>query len=698
MRIKLKKIRKLKGLLILLLILTIILKLSNSSTFNFRWFQEQEFAFYDSAQIRALDKSTISDEIVIIGITEEDIQKLETETLDDLTLTNLIQNIQIQEPIAIGLDIIRDLPVGKGQQELEEVYKSTDNLYGVGKFTGVKDDAYFQKVNPPPTLLERGKVGDVSIIVDDDGVVRRGNLFPTTGEKGIPSLGLILAHRYLIEQGYKETTPASKDLQLGNIVFPIFNSSDGGYVKADDSGYQILMNWNNPSLSFIHVSLTDVLSENIDRSLFTNKIVLVGYYTTSTKKDMFYSPFSNQTKAKTPRKMFGVEVHANLISYLIHTVNEEQILLKSTPDAIENLFLLFWVFIAGISIWQLRVIESPLILIITGLTIASVLIWLCWQINYQIFVLGWWLPIFPTIAIGTTSISSLFYIFRERNLNYVKSLEKKVEERTLELESYIDSLKKQQSILIEKEKLAFLGRLTAGFCHQFKNPLYALKFSLDSTTKILTNIDINSDTAEEEMELIRELILDLNEPINKLELLFKLILISPTRKNISWLEVNPNIFVSSILTSCFRFKFVNIDTPKVKINKKLDLSLNQEILVPQQLEIPIFNIIDNAFDALSYRSLDDNWEPELTIETIKQDNHWQIIISDNGDGIPKKIENSLFEPFVTTKPETHGIGLGLWISNDITTRIIGGKISVSRTKEITSFSITIPLKTIIKKK
>ena len=147
LRIKLNQIRKLKGLLILLLILTTTLKLLNSSTLNVRWLQEQEFAFYDSAQIQALEKSTTPDEIVIVGITEEDIQNLQTETLDDLTLANLIQNIQIQEPIAIGLDIIRDLPVGKGQQELENIYQSTDNLYGVGKFTGVKDDIYFQKIN-----------------------------------------------------------------------------------------------------------------------------------------------------------------------------------------------------------------------------------------------------------------------------------------------------------------------------------------------------------------------------------------------------------------------------------------------------------------------------------------------------------------------------------------------------------------------
>ena len=687
-----------RGFLILLLLLCLFLNVCRSTLVDFKWLQQQEFTFYDHAQVRAFSSSLPSEEIVIVGITEEDLKNLQVDTLEDQTLAILMEKIQQQQPVAIGLDLIRDLPVGEGREKLEQIYRTSDNLYGVGKFTGIDNDAYFQKIDPPPVLFEKGKVGDVSLMVDDDGVVRRGNLFPTTGEEGIPSLGLILAHRYLIEKGYPEKTSPSKDLQLGEIVFPTSQGSDGGYVNADDSGYQILMNWYPPQ-SFSHVSVSDVLSGNVADNFFTDKIVLIGYYTISLKKDIFDSPFRAQTQNQTPREIFGVEVHANLISYLINVVTQTQPQLKAVPDAIETIILTFWIVLTGILVWLLKVIRPPLALISSGLALAATLVWLCWQINYQIFVLGWWLPIYPTVAIVVTAVLSLFYLFRERNLEQIENLELKVKERTSELESALSDLEQQknqlieqQKQLIEQEKLAFLGRLTAGFCHQFKNPLYALKYNFQTVANLLTDLDLESAQAAENIDLVREVIADLDEPIDKLELLFKLILISPTRKNIVWLEAKPNSFVSSVVASCLRFKFLDRCGPSIKIKKELDPALEEKMQVPQQLEIPIFNILDNALDALLNRIDEDNFIPLIEVTTKKLEQQWQITIRDNGGGIPPEILQTLFTPFVTTKPETHGIGLGLWISQEMLEKIIGGQISVSVDGEYTTFFLTIPLK------
>ena len=590
--------------------------------------------------------------------------------------------------------MIRDLPVGEGKEKLEQIYRNSDNLYGVGKFTGIKNDAYFQKIEPPPILDQKRKVGDISIMVDDDGVVRRGNLFPTTGEEGIPSLGLILAHRYLREKGYQEKTSSSKDLQLGEIVFPAFQASDGGYVNVDDGGYQILMNWYHPPQSFTHISVSDVLSGNVANNFFTDKIALIGYHTISIKKDIFYSPFRSQTQNQTPREIFGVEIHANLASYLINVVTQAQPQLKAVPDVSETLILALWIALTGILVWLLKVIKSPLALIGSSLAVAFILVRLCWEINYQIFVLGWWLPIFPTFAILMTTVLSLFYIFRERNLEQIENLELKIKERTKELESALKDLEQQQNQLIEQEKLAFLGRLTAGFCHQFKNPLYVLKYSFQTVFNLLNEVESTSEEATQKIEELQDFVADLQEPIDKLELLFKLILISPTRKNIVWLEVKPNSFVSSIVASCLRFKFLDRCEPSIPIDieYELDDALQEPITVPQQLEIPIFNIIDNALDALLNRLDEPNFQPKIAVTTIKSNHQWQILISDNGGGISELVQKSLFEPFVTTKPETHGIGLGLWISYEMLVKIIGGEISVSVEQEITQFVLTVPFK------
>ena len=524
-------------------------------------------------------------------------------------------------------------------------------------------------------------------------MVRRGNLYPTTGEKGIPSLGLILAYDYLIKQGYEQTTSPSLDLQMGDTVFPIFNSNDGGYTNADDSGYQILMNWYHPPQSFTFISVNDVLSQKMSDDFFQDKIVLIGYYTISIKKDFLYSPWSFQTSNQTPRQIFGVEVHANLISYLINVVTGQKPLLKAVPFAIELGIFTVWITLTGILIWSVKKISSPSILIVVCLFIAGFLAKLCYYFNYQIFLIGWWLPIYPTVGIIVTAISSLFYIFRERNLEYIENLESKVIERTCELESALSNLEQRQNQLIKQEKLAFLGRLTAGFCHQFKNPLYSLKYSFLTAKELLDNIELESEYVEHDFESLYELMSNLQEPIDKLELLFKLILISPTRKNIVWLNTNPNDFVKSITNSCFRFKFLNQSSPSTPINVQYELDnvLNQPFDLPQQLEISIFNIVDNALDALLERVEEKNVEPRLTIKTIKKNDRWQIIISDNAGGIPKSIQRSIFEPFVTTKPETSGIGLGLWISYEMLVSVIGGKIEVETKSGFTHFILTIPL-------
>ena len=687
-----------RGLFILLLLLTIVLNICSLSSVDFQWLQQQELAFFDYAQVRA-NYTPKEERIVIVGITEEDIRQLQVDTLEDKTLATLLQRIKEQKPIAIGLDVVRDLPVGEGIEQLEEIFRSTPNLYGVGKFTGVKDDPFFHKIDSPPILREKGRVGDVSIMVDNDGVVRRGNLFPTTGENGVPSLGLIVAHRYLVENGYEEKTSPSKDLQIGEVVFPTFEASDGGYLNADAGGYQILMNWYHPPQSLPQVSVTDVLSGNIADDLFKDKIVLIGYYTISVKQDILSTPLRHINNQKTPRSSFGVEIHANLVSYLIGTVMDGQPLLKSVSNAIESVILTVWIVLTGTLVWCLKRIKSPLALFASGLGLAAFIAWLNLELNYQIFLQGWWLPIFPSTAIVITAIATLFYIFRERNLEHIENLELKIKERTNELElalrdleqqkeqliEHQEQLVEQQNQLIEQEKLAFLGRLTAGFCHQFKNPLALLKHGFATVVKNIKDSEQSSSTKYKSAPI--ELLLALQEPIDKLELLFKLILISPSQKKIVWLDTTPNEFVKTVTSSAVRFReksFSNV------IEFNLDSKLDRNFQVPQQLEIPVFNLIENAMDAVLEREkTDSSFKPLIRVQTKMLEGKWQILVRDNGIGISADIEKRIFEPFVTTKSDYKGIGLGLYISQEVMSSLIRGKLLLEVGEE-TKFKIIIP--------
>ena len=683
--------RGIRGLIILLALLAIFLSLGPSTLVEVKWWQQLELSFFDSAQIRA-NQPSHSERIVIVGITEEDIRQLQVDTLTDKTLATLIAKINEQQPKAIGLDVVRDLPIGQGQKQLEEIFHNTSNLYGVGKFTAVENDAFFHLIAPPPILLEKQRVGDVSIMVDHDGVVRRGNLFPTTGENGIPSLGLILAHRYLVESGYTEKTATSGDLQIGEVIFPTFQASDGGYVNADASGYQILMNWYHPPQSLPQVSVSDVLSGKVSDDLFTDKIVLIGYYTTSVKRDILDTPLRHIGHQKTPRSSFGVEIHANLADYLISTVIDGKPLLKAVPDTMEALILTLVIVLTGILVWLLRVIKPPLLLLTAGLALGTIFGWFYSELNYQIFVLGWWLPIFPRTAILVTAVLTLFYIFRERNLQYIENLELKIQERTGELESALRDLEQQknqliaqQNQLIEQEKLAFLGRLTAGFCHQFKNPLALLKQGFST---VVNNVEQSKSlrSLKEKDPLIR-LLLALQEPIDKLELLFKLILISPSQKKIVWLETTPNEFVKSVTSSAVRFCGQSLSSP---IEFNLAPQLDQHFSVPQQLEIPLFNLMENALDAVVEREKkDSSFVPWIQVQTNMLQEEWEIIITDNGEGIAPEIQEKLFQPFLTNKSDCQGIGLGLYISQEVMVNLIKGEIGLVSNQN-TTFKLIIP--------
>ncbi len=654
-----------------------------------KWVERWELSAFDHFSQRQ-PKEITNERIAMVGITEGDLKQLQASELDDRTLAQLLERINEQQPRAIGLDLIRDLPVPPGTPRLEQVFRTIPNLFGVGKFTELPGDPYFERIDPPPILQEQTRVGDVSVMVDADGVVRRGNLFPTTGENAIPSLGLLLAHHYLKEAGIAEKTAPDGALQLGEVAFPFFEANDGGYVGADAAGYQILMNWYYKPQSFPQVSVTDVLDGNVPDGWFRGRIVLIGYYTPSLKKDLFYTPLSGLERGKTPRQAFGVEIHAYLAAYLLGTVLDGRPVLRAIPEPGEMALIGAWVFLTGGLAWAFKGLKAPLALISAGLGLAAGISLLCFEAHYRLFLLGWWLPVVPAVAgIWLGALLSLFYIFRERNLEYIEGLEAQVRQRTEELETALSELKVKQEQLIEREKLAFLGRLTAGFCHQFKNPLYLLKHGFAT---VIESLGSEEPGGGENSALIVQLLRDLQEPLDKLELLFKLILIPPSQKKVAWLEAAPNDLVKSILESAVKFRVSGSRQSILsQIKRQFDPQLERPRKVPQQLEIPLFNVIENALDAVLAREKEDpNFCPSIEISTHLGDGSWEVAVADNGGGIPPGMADKLFEPFTTSKAETEGIGLGLYISREVM-ELLGGRISVeTEASKGSKFTLTVP--------
>ena len=331
------KLRGTKGFYLALLCAVLICLMCRYTGF---W-QEEELYIFDQFTQKAAPLS-IGERVIIVTITEDDIKSFPCFIPDDLKLATTLKNIAQQKPRAIGLDLIRDIPVPPGSEELKEVFKNTSNLYGIGKFTGIKGDPFFGYIAPPEILYNLKRVGDVSVVVDEDGVIRRANLFPTTGESAIPSLGLLLAQKYLEKEGIFAESGTNNRLKLGKVEFPIFNKNNGAYIRADDGGSQALMRWFVPLQQFKQVSFNEVYENQIPTNLFKNKIVLIGYWTTSQKRDLFYTPFSAESNGKTPRQAFGVEVQANFSEYILQTVLDGLPPLKSLPEGLEIIWISSW--------------------------------------------------------------------------------------------------------------------------------------------------------------------------------------------------------------------------------------------------------------------------------------------------------------------------------------------------------------------
>ena len=674
--------------------LILIFLLNFLHLFDLQWLEVFEYRFYDYVQQRGIAELPQSEQpIVIVGINDLDLQQFPSTIPDDNTLADLISKIREQNPAVIGLDIIRDLPVGEGKEKLEKIFQETKNLYGVAKFTGIEGDSYFHTFAPPPVLLAFGRVGDASLIVDEDGVIRRGNLFPIVGENPQPSFSLVLAQHYLENLGYEGKISSQGYWQFGEVVFPRFQGDDGGYTNADDSGYQILMNWYNPPQSLPMVSLTDVLSDNIPDDFLTNKIVLIGYTTITLKQDIVMSPFSGQNKG-TPRNIFGVEFYGNVIDYLISTVVDNQPVLSAIPHWLETLIISFFITLTAFLIFTINRFQAPIIFIILGLLISLILSIFHFSLNYHLFIRGFWLPIFGVGAIIFTGITTLFYLLTTRIIDYVNNLSHQVKLKTQDLSiknkqlnEKIKLIESQQKQLINQEKLAFLGRLTAGFCHQFKNPFYLTKYTIDSGINLLESYDL-----DEEFLQFRESLENARISMDKLELLSKLILISPTRNKLFFIDATPNDFVENIMISAVRFHSLEQESSlQNQIELEKDPTLETKTKIPQQLEIPVFNLIDNAIDAILAREAkENNFQGFIQVSTQNNQDYWQIIVEDNGGGIPSEIKERLFEPFVTSKADTDGIGLGLWISREMMTNHIKGEILVDSNDEKTIFSLNIP--------
>ncbi|WP_242541203.1 CHASE2 domain-containing protein [Phormidium pseudopriestleyi] len=393
------------------------------------------------------------DRIVIVGISETDIQNVGQWPIPDGVIADLISTLKVQEPRAIGLDIYRDLPVEPGHQKLVGVFETTPNLIGVKK---VSEGDRIWSVNPPPTLSSRGQIGANNLILDPDSTMRRGILFlENSDEEVFPSLAVNLAFLYLKPEGIipKNSEVNPDYLQLGEAVFKRFRSNDGGYIRTYDQGYQILINFRGPQETFEIVSLTDVLENRISEDFARDRIVLIGS-TAVSLQDYFHTPYDNKL-TDAPRRMSGIEIHANLTSQLISAALDNRPLIKvwSQPLEIGVIFLAAW--IGGVLAALGRYIPSKhtyYYLSWTGITVV-ISATLCLGSAFLAFLVGWWIPVVPALLGLTVSAGAI--------TAYIGKIEREERETVMRLFERHVTPKIAQAIWRDRQKILKEGQLEA---------------------------------------------------------------------------------------------------------------------------------------------------------------------------------------------------------------------------------------------
>ncbi|MEY3869136.1 MAG: hypothetical protein RLZZ338_3027 [Cyanobacteriota bacterium] len=368
--------------------------------------QPWELAIYDQF-IRWRPPEPRDNRIVIVGIDEGDLQKFGF-PIPDGKMAELLQKIAADKPLAIGVDIFRDLPIPPGdkagEKKLQQVWETIPNIIGIEQLPSGKDSG----VNPPPILNQKDQVGFNNIIKDVDNKVRRGLLYQG-GNQGEfhTSFALKLALIYLKKQGIqpKPASDNSLNLQLGKAVFERLRGNEGSYVNADAGGYQFLANLRGPQGTFSMVSMNDIFLGKVPRDFAQGRIVLIGSTATSVK-DLHSTSYSTGLFS-APKEVSGVELHANFISQILSSAIEGRTSIKVWPNYLGALWIWGWSIVGALISWKLQSSRNSVFCLL-GISFGLS------GISYLVLLgNGLWLPLIPPLmGMAGSSIVIMSYLAR----------------------------------------------------------------------------------------------------------------------------------------------------------------------------------------------------------------------------------------------------------------------------------------------
>ncbi|ACK72981.1 serine/threonine protein kinase with Chase2 sensor [Gloeothece citriformis PCC 7424] len=365
-------------------------------------FETTELWNYDQL-VKLRSQSNPDPRILVVAVDDNTLKKLNSDKVSDQALTQVLQTLQNYQPRVIAVDIIRDVPIGEGRQEL---INYLDRLYEplAGQIKPIIMTCQLPSseqpdgIDPPKVLDIDSAVGFANIEVDPDQVIRRvpissvpvGNapgssqeknvLIQETNQSGclVPfSLGFLASLKYLQQENITLTQTQDELFKLGDVIFTPPTQTAGGYQNLDPSLSQIILDYrlSNP---FSTLSFAEVLEGNIDPQQIRDKIILIGY---TTKDDVHLTPYG---------MVPGVFIHAQVINQILGNVLDNRAQFWYFPDPVEWMWLLVWGVGGGIIAWKCRphwqfyLLAGGALVILIGTT-------------FILFTQQGWIPLIPSL-------------------------------------------------------------------------------------------------------------------------------------------------------------------------------------------------------------------------------------------------------------------------------------------------------------
>ena len=306
----------------------------------------------------------------------------------------------------------------------------------------------------------------------------------------------------------------------------------------------------------------------------------------------------------------------------------------------------------------------------------------------------WWAyTLWALIVIG---LLRAYIVYRSRKLQEEnKVLEEKVEQRTKQLQQSLEDLKATQTQLVQSEKMASLGELTAGIAHEIQNPLNFINNFSEVNAELITEMkqEIEKGNFEDAITIANDI------ETNEQKIVFHgkradVIVKGMLQHSRSSSGLKEPTDINELADEYLRLSYHGLRAKDKSFNATMktdfDPSIEKIKVIPQDIGRVILNLLTNAFYVVNEKKQLNisGYEPTVSISTKRVDGKVEIRVSDNGNGIPPKVLDKIFQPFFTTKPTGQGTGLGLSLSYDVVTQGHGGILKVeTREGEGTTFII-----------